>query len=261
MSDPNSSKAPTAKIVAAATAVVTAVVIAFSETVGAGLGTGFLDLFRSDPPPPPLVTSSAGEQVNDCGTPLFVNDPRAQELLAAPVPPGLDWKGFRREHDAALAGSSVVEVSVQGETARTITLTGVDLEVERRSRPGGAVFANPCGDAVRGRQLVVDLDRSPPAVVASTRDPEGVAVQRGVPTQPIRFPWSVSVTDPLLLYIIARTKRCDCTWRATIPWRSGGRTGTITIDNSGRGYRVVGTDRAPYFLNGGDEGWQEFEQG
>jgi hypothetical protein len=254
MNDPKTSKAPTAKVVAAVSALVAALAVAFSETVGAGLGTAFLDLFRSDPP---LVTSSAGEQVHECGTPLFVRDPKAQELIAAPVPSGLDWPVFRREHDASVAGSSVVEVSIQGETARTITLTGVDFEVERRSRPAGAVFSNPCGDAVRGRSLTVDLDSTPPGIVASTRDPEGVA---GVPdSRPIRFPWTVSVTDPLLLYIVARTKRCDCTWRATVPWRSGGRTGTLTIDNEGRGYTVVGTDRAPYFLNGGDEGWQEFD--
>jgi hypothetical protein len=124
-------------------------------------------------------------------------------------------------------------------------------------RPGaGAVFSNPCGDAVRGHSLTVNLDRTPPAIVASTRDPKGVA---GVPdSRPIRFPWTVSVTDPLLLYIIARTKQCDCTWRATVPWRSGGKSGTLTIDNEGRGYTVVGTDRAPYFLNGG-EGWQPFD--
>ena len=256
MNEPRRSKAPAAKTIAAVTALVTALAVAFSETVGAGLGTAFLDLFRSEPP---LVTSSAGEQVHECGTALFVRDPQAQELIAAPVPSGLDWNAFRREHDATPAGSSVVEVSIQGETARTITLTGVDFEVERRSRATGAVFSNPCGDALTGRSLVVDLDREPPAVVASTRDPEGIA---GVPdSQPIRFPWTVSVTDPLLLYIVARTKQCDCTWRATVPWRSGGKSGTIAIDNAGRGYTVVGTERAPYFLNGGNEGWLEFESG
>jgi hypothetical protein len=256
MNEPKRTRTPTAKAVAAVSALIAALAVAFSETVGSGLGTAFLDLFRSDPP---LVTSSAGEQVHECGTPLFVRDPRAQELVAAPVPDGLDWNAFRRRHDATPAGSSVVEVSIQGETARTITLTGIDFEVERRARPAGAAFSNPCGDAVTGRSLVVDLDRTPPAIVASTEDPEGVA---GVPdTRPIRFPWTVSLTDPLLLYVIARTQRCDCTWRATVPWRSGGETGTIAIDNAGRGYAVVGIDRVPYYLNGGDEGWRPFESG
>jgi hypothetical protein len=254
MKDSKSSKAPTAKAVAAVSALITALAVAFSEAVGSGLGTAFLDLFRSEPPP---VTASAGEQVHECGTALFVGDPRAQRVLASPVPRELDWTAFRRQHGAAVAGSSVVEVSIQGETARKITLTGVDFEVERRARPPGAVFSNPCGDALQGRSLVVDLDRTPPAVVASTQDPEGIA---GVPdSRPIRFPWTVSVTDPLLLYIVARTKRCDCTWRATVPWRSGGKSGTIAIDNAGRGYTVVGSDRVPYYLNGGDKGWQEFD--
>lgn len=256
MSEKKRSTTPTARAVAAVSALVAALVVAFSETVGAGLGTAFLDLFRADPP---LVTSSASEQVHECGTALFVSDPKAQELIAAPVPGSLDWPAFRREHGAAVAGSSVVEVSIQGETARKITLTGVRFEVERRSRPAGAVFSNPCGDALTGRSLTVDLDRTPPAVVASTRDPEGIAGVRD--SRPIRFPWTVSVTDPLLLYIVARTGRCDCTWRATIPWRSGSHTGTIAIDNAGRGYTVIGTERVPYFLNGGDEGWTEFDPG
>lgn len=56
--------------------------------------------------------------------------------------------------------------------------------------------------------------------------------------RPVRFPWTVSLTDPLLLDIIATTESCYCEWNAEIPWVSGAERGTIVIDNDGDGYRV-----------------------
>ena len=44
----------------------------------------------------------------------------------------------------------------------------------------------------------------------------------------------------MLLRVIARTERCDCTWTAAIDWRSGDKSGEILVDNGGDGYRVVG---------------------
>ncbi len=62
---------------------------------------------------------------------------------------------------------------------------------------------------------------------------------RGQPT-PIRFPWTVSLTDPLLLFVVAETKSCYCEWSAHIPWVSGSQRGTILVDERGGGFRVVG---------------------
>jgi hypothetical protein len=241
--------------------IATAAVVAFSEAVGGGLGSAVLDLFRSDPP---LVTSSASEEVYECGTQLFVEDPQASRIASAPVA-DTEWTAFKRTNRAVVADRSTVEISIQGESERTITLTGVDIEVDRRPRPAGAVFSNPCGDAIRGRALKVDLDRRPPVVVASVDDPEGIvdAVDENgqSPYRPMRFPYTVSLTDPLLLRIVAETERCLCTWRAAIRWRSGGESGRLQIDADGRGYTVAGLDGAPSFTNSGDRGWQRFESG
>jgi glycosyltransferase involved in cell wall biosynthesis len=43
----------------------------------------------------------------------------------------------------------------------------------------------------------------------------------GSPTSPITFPWTVSLTDPLLLYVVAIAEFCACKWSAEIPWVSG----------------------------------------
>ena len=59
------------------------------------------------------------------------------------------------------------------------------------------------------------------------------------------------MTDPLLLTIVAATKRCFCTWRAAIDWVSGGKSGRLKIDNGGRGYAVVGTTGLRAYFNDG----------
>jgi hypothetical protein len=252
MTDDDRYRRPRRRTLALLGAMTTALFVAIATALGGGLGTKALDAFEQDPP---LVSSSASEQVNDCGTPLFVPNPTASAIAGNSVDTGRDWSAFRRRTKAAVADKGVVVVSIQGESSRTITLTGVDFEVRPHRRPAGAVFANPCGDSVTGRFLQVDLDRHPAAIVSSTRDPKGQAGGEEEAGQssfkPIRFPWTVSITDPLLLNIIATTRRCDCNWRAYINWRSGGRSGRIAVDNRGAGYTVVGIRGVDYFISGG----------
>jgi len=249
---------PKAKIVAGLAVLATTLAIAIAETVGAGIGTAAIGLFKGDAE---LVSSSAIEQVYECGTDLFVAQPMARRVLSAPPEASPDWTAFQQTTNAVVAGQSEVEVSIQGESSRTITLTRIAFDVERRKRPRGATFRNPCGGPAYGRTVVVDLDRRPPAIVASTEDPEGLP---GAPDEtgayrPIRFPWAVSITDPLLLRIYARTAKCLCIWRAEIVWRSGEHSGTLRIDNGGLGYSVAGTDGVPRYSNGGpSEGWGRY---
>ena len=109
-----------------------------------------------------------------------------------------------------------------------------------------------------GRYVEADLDRDAVVVTGSSTDRKaeyipGVGAQKGR-YEPMRFPWTVSLTDPLLLYVIASTDRCYCTWRANIRWRSGGESGVLAIDNGGRGYRVAGTRGVREYVMG-PSGW------
>lgn len=223
---------------------------AMVATIGAGLGSRALGLFDKDPSP---VSYASVEQVHECGTGLFVSGARA---ASGQIPMAKDWASFRQANRAAVQSPNDVQVSIQGESSRTITLTRIDVAVERRQRPAGAVFSNPCGDAIRGRHLAVDLDKQPPAVVSSSEDPDATVGDVDSfgrsPSKPLRFPWTVSITDPLLLEVVASTKRCYCVWRAEITWRSGGKSGTIDVDNDGKGYVVVGSEGTKTFLGGGE---------
>ena len=77
----------------------------------------------------------------------------------------------------------------------------------------------------------------------------------GSSTSPITFPWTVSLTDPLLLYVVARANFCDCTWSAEIPWVSGGQSGTIEIDDHGEPFRVIGEEALDGYTIG-EDGWR-----
>ena len=74
-------------------------------------------------------------------------------------------------------------------------------------------------------------------------------------SQPIRFPWTVSMTDPLLLEIIANTKHCYCTWTAEISWVSGSKRGVIPVDNDGEGYTVVSSEGLKSYGVGPSGNW------
>ena len=208
---------------------------------------------------PKLVSYSANQQIIQCGTTLFVPGPRAS---SGNLPTSSDWPAFKRSTDASVVSPGVITVSILGETSRTITLTGINFTVVRRKRPKGGTFAAPCGDSLQGRFVEADLDRRPALVVASSREPHGIVgptLPGHRPNKPIEFPWTVSVTDPLLLDIVTMTKRCFCTWKADISWQSGDKSGVIRIDNGGKGYPVVGGEGVPSFLDNGNNSWQRFK--
>lgn len=226
--------------------------------MGSGAGKAVVDWVGGDEV---LVSASSERQVLECGTPVFLREPLAADLASGALAAPSNWPVFAGQTGAAVAGNDVVQVSIQGESSRTITLTDIDVETERAVRPDGAVFTNPCGDATRGRSVRFDLDRTPPQLVASVADAEGVLPLTDIPGQrpaePLELPWTVSVTDPLLLKVVATTRTCLCTWRASITWRSGGESGTIHVDNDGEGYVLAGAAGVPRYVRSGTaaSGW------
>jgi hypothetical protein len=63
---------------------------------------------------------------------LFVPEEQARGLVSGAIPtpsPIPDWEGFRTSNGGSVADESVVQVSIQGESSRTVTLTGIGYTV------------------------------------------------------------------------------------------------------------------------------------
>jgi hypothetical protein len=236
-----------------------AVLLAGATAFASGLGSKLADAVSSSDPP--LVSYSAEDLASQCIGGEFVPRRSLPTLEGSPVE---DWALIERQPGAAHLDRGVVQVSVQGESARTITLTGIEVHVTRAARPPGASFSGQCGGPFVGRSLEVDLDADPPRVVDSVADEGGMLGSRGLRGErlyrPVRFPWTVSLTDPLLLDVIATTESCYCRWSAEIPWVSGAETGTIAIDNGGDGYRVTHEGGLADYIPTVD-GWRPYDPG
>jgi hypothetical protein len=188
------------------------------------------------------ISYSVEEISPSCFSGTFLPEEAAKEILAQPADPAAEL--MKLDPAAAAAGRDMVQVAIQGESERKVTLTGIEFIVEGSPPPKGAAFYFPCGDATVGRVLEVDLDTVPPQITASSAEVGGsLGTYEGRPlSRPIRFPWTVSLTDPLLLHIVATTDRCYCTWTAEIAWVSGSKRGVIPVDNKGGGFRVIDAD-------------------
>jgi hypothetical protein len=234
-------------------AVLLAVVTAFASGLGSRLGGSI----GSDSPP--LVSYSVELLSSKCRGGEFVPHSALPAVLGSAS--RYDWGVLERQPGAAQANLNPVQVAIQGGSGRTITLTRIEFHVTRAPRPPGAGFSGQCGDAYTGRSLKVDLDMTPARVVDSNATEDAALGSRSANGErlyrPIRFPWTVSLTDPLLLEILAVSTSCDCTWTAEIPWVSGGSRGTIEVDNDGEGFRVVGTEGLPSYAPS-PNGWHDY---
>lgn len=235
-----------------------AVVLAGLTAVAAGLGQKAVDAVTADDPGAP-ISYSVEEQGYECGSITYL--PNAKIESALRLGPPTDWHAFQHQQGAAFASRDVVQVAIQGESARTVTLTGIRFDVERATRRDGGLFSAPCGGGINARGLVVDVEGNPPEVVSSSEELEGSVESGGMPgspTSPITFPWSVSLTDPLLLYVVATADFCDCKWSAEIPWVSGDQSGTIEIDDHGEPFRMVGGEALDGYTLG-EDGWRLYK--
>ncbi|MGN6217565.1 MAG: hypothetical protein ACTHN7_11520 [Solirubrobacterales bacterium] len=228
-----------------------AAVVAFAS----GLGTKAAEDVGKEEKP--AISYSVATMATDCVAGTFLPVKAAEKVLQQKPP--VDWRVIEDQAGAVPVGRDPVEVDIQGESERKVTLTGIAFHVHRLPRPSGTVFYDPCGGPTVGRSLEVNLETRPPRILNSSAEADGMPTTKPYPRlhmRPIRFPWTVSLTDPLLLEIVADTKRCYCSWSAEIPWVSGAMRGVIHVDDGGKGFTVAdGTGL--HAFGRFPEGWQE----
>ncbi|MET8725627.1 helix-turn-helix domain-containing protein [Streptomyces parvus] len=157
---------------------------------------------------------------------------------AVPPPPvqadAASWAGAL---GAVHAGETGVRVTLQGRDDRAVVLESLRIRVVERGSPApGRVYrmSSGCGGSLTPRMFDVDLDASRPEARSVAGN------DSGDPIEAVAFPYRVSVTDPEVFLITGRTVGCDCSWVAELAWSSGGRSGTVRIDDGGRPFRTSG---------------------
>ncbi|MFJ9182391.1 MULTISPECIES: helix-turn-helix transcriptional regulator [Streptomyces] len=159
-----------------------------------------------------------------------------------PPPVEADAESWAGALGAVHAGEAGVRVTLQGRDERAVVLEALRIRVvERRSPAQGRVYrmSSGCGGSLTPRMFDVDLD-VPRPVARSVAGNDS-----GEPIEAVAFPYSVSVTDPEVLLITGRTVGCDCDWFAELTWNSGGRSGTVRVDDGGRPFRTSGERGRP----------------
>lgn len=191
----------------------------------------------------PPLTWSADSHVwaYGCGHDYVVAEPPER---VPPPPAPQDAGTWAATQSAVHGGETLVELSVQGTSDTAVVLTALRVRVAGRSDPApGNAYAmdQGCGGALTPRYFDVDLDKDRPIARAVAGN------DAGTPIPAVRMPYRVSVTDPEVLRVTARTANCDCRWYLELDWSSRGRTGTVRVDDHGRPFRTSGVEGLPHY--------------
>ncbi|MFJ4952990.1 helix-turn-helix domain-containing protein [Streptomyces sp. NPDC088760] len=182
-----------------------------------------------------LGLSSCGEDYVVAQPPQKVPPPPHPEDIAA-------WATSQR---AVHAGTAGVRITVQGRGSAAVVLEALHVRVTNRATPAagrGTVYSlsDGCGAGITPRFFSVNLDAYQP-VARSMPGDDGA----GTPVPAIGFPYRVSLQDPEVLMVSARTESCTCDWYLDLTWSSQGRTGTVRIDDHGRPFHSTSSKGLP----------------
>ncbi|MFD8438635.1 helix-turn-helix domain-containing protein [Streptomyces microflavus] len=189
--------------------------------------------------PPFTWTSDDHVWKYGCGHTYLVGGPPA----AVPPPPAeADAESWATALGAVHAGETGVRITLQGTDERAVVLEALRIRVvERREPAEGRVhrMSSGCGGALTPRMFDVDLDVARPVARSVPGN------DTGEPIPAVSFPYRVSASDPEVFLVTGRAADCDCDWVAELRWSSGGRSGTVRIDDGGRPFRTSGAPGRP----------------
>ncbi|MFE2673533.1 hypothetical protein [Streptomyces hygroscopicus] len=200
------------------------------------------------------LTLSARSHVweNGCDHRYLIDRPPSQ---VAPPPTEQDAPTWAAAHGAVHGGTTNVEVTVQGRASSAVVLRALHVRVVGRRTPlawSSFAMENGCGGSLTPRAFSVNLDASRP-LARPTDGNDG-----GKPIPAVRFPYRVAASDPEVLLVNARTSGCDCSWYLELDWTSGGRSGTLRIDDHGSPFRTSSVKGRPeYGYDYTDGTWHE----
>ncbi|MFF3312329.1 helix-turn-helix domain-containing protein [Streptomyces sp. NPDC002952] len=177
-----------------------------------------------------------------------------QPQQVPPPPTPADAQAWATSLQAVHGRTTDLRISVQGRGSAAVVLEALHVRVVNRAAPAARPqiaysMYEGCGATLVPRHFSVDLDARRP-LARSVRGNEP-----GRPTTPTGFPYQVSLREPEVLLVSARTLSCTCDWYLDLEWSSQGRTGTTRIDDHGRPFRTTTVKGLPHYWYRTPRGW------
>ncbi|MCX4235940.1 helix-turn-helix domain-containing protein [Streptomyces ortus] len=162
-----------------------------------------------------------------------------------PPPSEPDARGWVNALGGVAAGQQMLALTVQGSGKATVVLDDLHVRVVDKSAPlawNDFAMGVGCGGGVETTSFAVNLDDGRP-------DTSPRAGQRD-------FPYKVSESDPEVFYIFADARTYNVSWYLELEWSSGGKKGTVRVDDDGKPFRTSGNvGRPAYDFPLGDSAW------
>ncbi|MEU1006295.1 helix-turn-helix domain-containing protein [Streptomyces tibetensis] len=210
-------------------------------------GAGRPDRDAAPAAAPLTVTTEPHAWESPCSQRYLVNLPPGQ-VKPPPSEPGAP--GWVAAMGAVPSGEQFLKLTVQGTGKETVVVKGLTVRMAGKRAPlawNDYAMGYPgvgCGGGVPTRFFTIALDATRPGVLPDAGHAD--------------FPFKVSESDPEMYYIRADASAYDVSWYLELTWSSGGRTGTLTVDDHGRPFRTSGNNGRPaYEFPLGGEKWVE----
>ncbi|MFG2431709.1 helix-turn-helix domain-containing protein [Streptomyces sp. NPDC048590] len=196
---------------------------------------------RQDAGVPVRATISSYNWESPCGQ-YYLLDQKPDDV---PPPPAPQYtRGWARSLDGVDGGAMKLALTVQGTSGEAVVLNGLHVRVLGRNPAlawNAYSMGSGCGSGVTPQSFDVDLDDSLPRS-------KPVAGQDGDMVVPAKdFPYKVSSTDVEVFHLDAHVEGHDVTWYLELEWTSGGRSGTLRIDDGGKPFRTSSLATRPEY--------------
>ncbi|MFH8345807.1 helix-turn-helix domain-containing protein [Streptomyces sp. NPDC018045] len=214
-----------------------------SENVGEGKGKGKAGGSSGRNSGSPLTVDVRTNNWDDPCDRWYMLDKPSTEV--PPPPSGPDARGWANALGGVPGGHLRVSLAVQGTGDQAVVLHSLTVRTTTRTASvAGSAYSmgNGCGGGLTPASFDVGLDAAQPL----TRPVAGEQGDRKIPATD--FPFKVSASDPQMLYVDAHAEANDVSWYLELEWSSGGRRGTLRLDDHGRPFRTNAMKGRPSFV-------------
>ncbi|TXS12937.1 helix-turn-helix domain-containing protein [Streptomyces sp. wa22] len=199
---------------------------------------------------PVHATISSYNWESPCGQ-YYLLDQGPDDVPPPPAPQ--DTRGWARALGGVDGGDMKLELTLQGTSGEAVVLNGLHVRVLGRNAAlarSAYSMGNGCGGGVTPQSFDIDLDDSRPR----SKPVPGEDAGKVVPAKD--FPYRVSSTDVEVFHLDAHVEGHDVTWYLELEWTSGGRSGTLRIEDGGEPFRTSSlTARPEYYYRADTAQW------